>query len=56
VKATGDGLRADLRTVTVPDGIQLRDLAVDPDHRAALAVVSAEPPVVRVNDAGQLLI
>ena len=56
VKATGAGLRTDLRTVTIPDGTHLRDLAVDPHHRAALAVVSVEPPVVQVNDATQLLI
>ena len=48
VKATGDGLRADLRTVTIPAGIHLRELSVDPGYAAALAVVSAEPPVVRV--------
>jgi len=45
VKATGEGLPADLRTVAAYDGIQLRD--VDPGYVAALAVVSAEPPVVR---------
>ncbi|MEU4294147.1 4'-phosphopantetheinyl transferase superfamily protein [Kribbella sp. NPDC026596] len=56
VKATGDGLRTDLRRVAVPDGIQLQELAVGPDHRAALAVVCAEPPVVNVKDASQLLI
>jgi 4'-phosphopantetheinyl transferase len=56
VKATGDGLRVDLRTVFAPDGMHLVELAVDPGHVAALAVVSAEPPVVQENDAGQLLI
>ena len=56
VKATGDGLRTDLRTVTVPHGMQLCDLPVDPHHRAALAVLSAEPPVVQLKDATQVLI
>ena len=72
VKATGEGLRADLRAVAatpvpatpvaaspaatdavvaadavVGDGMQVCDLPVAPDHVAALAVVSAKPPVVR---------
>jgi 4'-phosphopantetheinyl transferase len=42
VKATGEGLLGELRA-----GIQLQQLDVGNDHRAALAVVSAEPPVVR---------
>ncbi|MEV0802982.1 4'-phosphopantetheinyl transferase superfamily protein [Kribbella sp. NPDC050281] len=45
VKATGEGLPAKPRKITA--GIQLQELDVDPDHVAALAVVSAEPPVVR---------
>jgi 4'-phosphopantetheinyl transferase len=48
VKATGDGLRTDLRTVTVPDGMHLCELSVDPGYAAALAVVGAAPPVVQV--------
>ena len=56
VKATGQGLRTDLRTVTDPDGIQLVELTVEPGYAAALAVVSTQPPVVRVQDAAQLLI
>lgn len=53
LKATGEGLRGDLRTI--PDGIQVVQLDVGADHRAALAVVSAEPPVVHVRDASGLL-
>ncbi|MFG1626484.1 4'-phosphopantetheinyl transferase family protein [Kribbella sp. NPDC049227] len=45
VKATGEGLPAKPRKITA--GIQLQELDVDPGHVAALAVVSAEPPVVR---------
>jgi 4'-phosphopantetheinyl transferase len=44
VKATGEGLRADLRSVDPDRAIEL---ITDPDYRAALAVVSAGPPVVR---------
>jgi 4'-phosphopantetheinyl transferase len=65
VKATGNGIRTDLRTVIVspPDqpaqflsgGLQLIDLEVDEDYAAALAVASAEPPVVRMEDATKLL-
>jgi len=58
VKATGDGIRTDLRTVVVDTptaGLQLRDLAVGPDHLAALAVLSSEPPVVQLKDATQVL-
>ncbi|WP_328998137.1 4'-phosphopantetheinyl transferase superfamily protein [Kribbella sp. NBC_00709] len=54
VKATGAGLRGDLRAA-VPAGIHVQELAVGADHRAALAVVTAEPPVVQVEDATQLL-
>lgn len=54
VKATGDGLRGDLQAA-VPAGIQVQELEVGPDHRAALAVVTTEPPVVRIKDATQLL-
>ncbi|WP_427895805.1 4'-phosphopantetheinyl transferase family protein [Kribbella sp. GL6] len=50
VKATGQGLGG-----SIPDGIQVVPLDVGADHRAALAVVSGEPPVVRVRDAGALL-
>jgi 4'-phosphopantetheinyl transferase len=56
VKATGDGLRTDLRTVTGPPaGLQLVDLDVGLDYTAALAVVSAELPVVQLKDAAELL-
>lgn len=54
VKATGDGLRGDLQA-PVPPGIQVQELEVGPDHRAALAVLSTEPPVVQIKDATQLL-
>ena len=48
VKATGDGLRTDLRTITGPPaGFHLMDLTVDRDYAAALAVISPEPPDVR---------
>ncbi|MGY4771505.1 4'-phosphopantetheinyl transferase family protein [Kribbella sp. CWNU-51] len=69
VKTTGVGVRADLRTVVVspPDQPaevwewarhtgQLTDLEVGADYAAALAVLRAEPLVVRVNDATQVLI
>ncbi|WP_344239059.1 4'-phosphopantetheinyl transferase family protein [Kribbella hippodromi] len=46
VKATGEGLRGDLQA-EVPKGIQVRELEVGVNHRAALAVVADEPPVVR---------
>ncbi|GAA2813638.1 4'-phosphopantetheinyl transferase superfamily protein [Kribbella solani] len=51
VKATGEGLRGDPRA-EVPDGIQVRELDVGADHRAALAVVADEPPVVRTLNFG----
>ncbi|GAA3127475.1 4'-phosphopantetheinyl transferase [Kribbella aluminosa] len=54
VKATGEGLRGDLRAAA-PRGIQLLELDAGPDHRAALAVTSAEPPVVHIHDATHLL-
>lgn len=54
LKATGEGLRGDLRA-PVPAGIQVQELEVGADHRAALAVVAAEPPFVRVENATQLL-
>lgn len=54
VKATGEGLRGDLRAA-VPDGVQVQDLDVGVDHRAALAVVDANAPVVKVHDGQQLL-
>lgn len=54
VKATGEGLRGDLRA-DVPDGVHLQDLDVGVDHRAAIAVVSGERPVVRVHDGARLL-
>jgi 4'-phosphopantetheinyl transferase len=54
LKATGEGLRGDLKAA-VPDGIQVLRLDVGAEHRAALAVVGAGPPVVRVRDAGELL-
>jgi 4'-phosphopantetheinyl transferase len=44
VKATGEGLRTDLRSV---DPYRAIELVTDPDYRAALAVVSAGPPVVQ---------
>ncbi|WP_329475187.1 4'-phosphopantetheinyl transferase superfamily protein [Kribbella sp. NBC_01484] len=69
VKATGVGVRADLQTVVVgpldqPAEVwewaqhtgQLTDLEVGADYAAALAVLRAEPLVVRVNDATQVLI
>lgn len=56
VKATGDGLRTDLRTITGPPaGFHVRDLDVDPGYAAALAVVSAEPPVVQIRSAQVLI-
>ena len=54
LKATGEGLRGELRAPT-PAGIQVQELEVGADHRAALAVVSPEPPVVHVEDATHLL-
>ncbi|TDW23967.1 4'-phosphopantetheinyl transferase family protein [Kribbella kalugense] len=54
LKATGEGLRGDLQAA-VPAGIQMQELDVGPDHRAALAVVSTEPPAVQIKDARQLL-
>ncbi len=54
VKATGEGLRGDLRAA-VPDGVHVQDLDVGVDHRAAIAVVSGERPVVQVHDGAQLL-
>ncbi|WP_157996989.1 4'-phosphopantetheinyl transferase family protein [Kribbella rubisoli] len=54
LKATGEGLRGELRG-PVPAGIQVQELEVGADHRAALAVVSGELPVVRVEDATHLL-
>jgi 4'-phosphopantetheinyl transferase len=54
LKATGEGLRGELGA-PVPAGIHVQELEVGADHRAALAVVSAEPPVVRVQDATDLL-
>ncbi|MGZ0147447.1 4'-phosphopantetheinyl transferase family protein [Kribbella sp. WER1] len=53
VKATGEGLRGELRRT--PDEVQVVPLDVGADHRAALAVVSAEPPVVRLRDVSALL-
>ncbi|WP_157996178.1 4'-phosphopantetheinyl transferase superfamily protein [Kribbella sp. VKM Ac-2569] len=54
VKATGEGLRGDLRA-TVPEGVQVQDLDVGVDHRAALAVISNATPVVQVHDGTWLL-
>ena len=54
VKATGEGLRGDLRA-PAPDSVQVQDLEVGAEHRAALAVVSAERPVVQVQDGARLL-
>ncbi|MFD3399883.1 4'-phosphopantetheinyl transferase family protein [Kribbella sp. NPDC058693] len=54
LKATGEGLRGELRG-PVPAGIQVQELEVGADHRAALAVVTSEPPIVRIEDATQLL-
>lgn len=45
VKATGDGLRAEPGPVA---GVQVVELATEPDYRAALAVVEIEPPSVKV--------
>jgi 4'-phosphopantetheinyl transferase len=48
VKATGAGLRSDLRTITgPPDGFHVVELDIDHGYVAALATISAEPPVVR---------
>jgi 4'-phosphopantetheinyl transferase len=56
LKATGDGLRKDLRTITgQPDGFQLVELEVELEYVAALAVVSGEPPVVRTRSAQVLI-
>ncbi|MEU4602320.1 4'-phosphopantetheinyl transferase superfamily protein [Kribbella sp. NPDC023972] len=56
VKATGVGLRSDLRTITgQPDGFQVIELEVDPGYVAALAVVSAEPLDVRTRSAQVLI-
>ncbi|GAA1598928.1 4'-phosphopantetheinyl transferase superfamily protein [Kribbella sancticallisti] len=70
VKATGDGIRADLRKVIVsaPDQppvlvewpgyggpVQLVDLQAGHEYAAALAVLSDEAPDVRSIDAGPLL-
>jgi 4'-phosphopantetheinyl transferase len=70
VKATGDGIRADLRKVIVSapdrpaalvewpgyDGpVRLVDLQAGQDYAAALAVLSDEPLDVRSIDAGPLL-
>jgi 4'-phosphopantetheinyl transferase len=54
LKATGEGLRGDLRA-EAPTGIHVQALDVRTDHRAALAVVAHEPPVVRVQAAATLL-
>ncbi|GAA1156407.1 4'-phosphopantetheinyl transferase superfamily protein [Kribbella jejuensis] len=54
LKATGEGLRGDLKA-SLPDGIQVVQVDVGPNHRAALAVRSAERPVLRVGDSTQLL-
>lgn len=54
VKATGEGLRGDLRAEP-PTDIHVLELNVGPDHRAALAVRSAERPVLHVEDATQIL-
>jgi 4'-phosphopantetheinyl transferase len=56
LKATGDGLRKDLRTITgQPDGFQLVELEVELGYVAALAVVSGEPVVVRTRSAQVLI-
>jgi 4'-phosphopantetheinyl transferase len=54
LKATGEGLRGDLRAET-PACIQVQALEVRADHRAALAVVADEPPVVRLPEAAGVL-
>jgi 4'-phosphopantetheinyl transferase len=70
VKATGDGIRADLRKVIVSapdqppalrewagyDGpVRLVDLPAGVEYAAALAILSEETPEVRSFDAGPLL-
>ncbi|HEU4946396.1 MAG TPA: 4'-phosphopantetheinyl transferase superfamily protein [Kribbella sp.] len=70
VKATGHGMRADLREVVVAapdqpaalrswpayDGpVELVDLVVEGDYAAAVAVLSADPVTVRAADARALL-
>ncbi|MFG1905406.1 4'-phosphopantetheinyl transferase family protein [Kribbella sp. NPDC048928] len=54
LKATGEGLRGDLRA-EVPAGIHVQALEVRADHRAALAVVADEPPLVRLHEAAVVL-
>jgi 4'-phosphopantetheinyl transferase len=54
VKATGEGLRGDLRA-DVPAGIQVVDLEVGADHRAALAIISPVPPTIRTPNTTELL-
>ncbi|MGW6195354.1 4'-phosphopantetheinyl transferase family protein [Kribbella sp. NPDC055110] len=53
-KATGEGLRGDLRGV-VPSGVQVRELEVGVGHCAAVAVISGGPLVVQVRDGARLL-
>lgn len=70
VKATGDGMRADLRKLVVspPDAdaevlawaghdelLQLTDVTVPSSYRAAVAVLTPEPTAVRPYDAAELL-
>lgn len=65
VKATGEGLRGDLRAErrvemrgewrVVEGDVQVLDLEVGAEHCAALAVISAERPVVQVQDGARLL-
>jgi 4'-phosphopantetheinyl transferase len=56
VKATGHGLRTDLRTIaTAPPGFQVIELTADHDYVAALAVLSGEPAVVRMRSAQVLI-
>ncbi|GAB2663077.1 4'-phosphopantetheinyl transferase family protein [Kribbella swartbergensis] len=70
VKATGEGIRAELRTVIVsrPDqpprvvertqndgSVRLIDLEPDAEYVAALATLSAEPAVVRTESAQVLI-
>lgn len=70
VKATGDGLRADLTklVVTPPDQpaallswpdhttpIQLLDVEAAPNHQAALAALTTNPIQVETKDAAELL-
>ncbi|MGW7680148.1 4'-phosphopantetheinyl transferase family protein [Kribbella sp. NPDC054772] len=54
LKATGEGLRGDLRAA-VPPGMHVIDLEVGADHRAALAIISRAQPTIRTPSITELL-